>query len=369
MHAVYKYPARFSPEFTKSAISIFSKPGETVIDPFCGGGTTAIESLLNGRHSLNSDLSPLAMFLTKAKTRNYSTTSLNRVKKWSDESQEASFRDLCKHKDYLDDSSVDIGALKLPTYSTIRIALTSWEFRLRQLGTAEDLARLCLLRVGQRLLDLKRQKPSLDLMRRELDRAVSNTLRAVQVFDKNIRLLDNDNSRPICKVSQTPIKELHKEFKKQEKAKLAVFSPPYPGVHVLYPRWQIEGRKESSAPFWLAGVEGCTIETTYTMGRRGVDKTEEFMSNYLQGVKALREVLTPDALVVQMVGFMDPKQQLPALLHCMREAGYREKKYKSCETSADGRLWRSVPGQKWYNAVRDKKPATSREVVLIHSMN
>ena len=30
-------------------------------------------------------------------------------------------------------------------------------------------------------------------------------------------------------------------------------SPPYPGVHVLYHRWQVDGRKEAPGPFWIAG--------------------------------------------------------------------------------------------------------------------
>lgn len=33
---------------------------------------------------------------------------------------------------------------------------------------------------------------------------------------------------------------------------LILTSPPYPGVHVLYHRWQVQGRKETPAPFWIA---------------------------------------------------------------------------------------------------------------------
>ena len=33
---------------------------------------------------------------------------------------------------------------------------------------------------------------------------------------------------------------------------LVVTSPPYPGVHVLYHRWQVDGRKEAPLPFMIA---------------------------------------------------------------------------------------------------------------------
>ena len=31
-------------------------------------------------------------------------------------------------------------------------------------------------------------------------------------------------------------------------ADLVVTSPPYPGIHMLYHRWQVDGRKETDAP-------------------------------------------------------------------------------------------------------------------------
>jgi hypothetical protein len=39
----------------------------------------------------------------------------------------------------------------------------------------------------------------------------------------------------------------------ERKAKLIVTSPPYPGVHVLYHRWHVDGRRETPAPYWIAG--------------------------------------------------------------------------------------------------------------------
>ena len=41
-HNFYRYPARFSPAFASTAIELFSKPGDVVLDPYMGGGTTIV---------------------------------------------------------------------------------------------------------------------------------------------------------------------------------------------------------------------------------------------------------------------------------------------------------------------------------------
>lgn len=50
-HALYKYPARMSPPLARSLILGLTNPGDLVLDPFIGGGTTAIEALSTGRGS------------------------------------------------------------------------------------------------------------------------------------------------------------------------------------------------------------------------------------------------------------------------------------------------------------------------------
>ena len=60
-HDVYRYPARFSPLFARTAINLFTNPGETVLDPFMGGSTSLVEALAfgpaRGRHGYQPNLS------------------------------------------------------------------------------------------------------------------------------------------------------------------------------------------------------------------------------------------------------------------------------------------------------------------------
>src|SRR6266851_5608421 len=62
-HCFYRYPARFSPQFVSSAIEAFSKPGDIVLDPYMGGGTTMVEAMVRGRRPIGCDLNSLAVFV------------------------------------------------------------------------------------------------------------------------------------------------------------------------------------------------------------------------------------------------------------------------------------------------------------------
>lgn len=51
------YPGNFVPQIPEQLIKRYTKPGDWVIDPFCGSGTTADVADTLGRNSLNVDLS------------------------------------------------------------------------------------------------------------------------------------------------------------------------------------------------------------------------------------------------------------------------------------------------------------------------
>ena len=67
LHYVIAYPAAFRPELPAYFINRYTNKGDWVLDPFCGGGTTALEANLLGRRACASDINPLAMRVTRAK--------------------------------------------------------------------------------------------------------------------------------------------------------------------------------------------------------------------------------------------------------------------------------------------------------------
>ena len=67
-HGIHKYPAKFIPQIPRYCIESFSKPGDIVLDPFMGSGTTLLESYVSGRESYGIDIHPLARLIAKVKT-------------------------------------------------------------------------------------------------------------------------------------------------------------------------------------------------------------------------------------------------------------------------------------------------------------
>lgn len=61
------YLGTFPPALARSIVAMLSEPGDTVMDPFCGRGTTLLETRLLGRIPVASDLNPIAIALACAK--------------------------------------------------------------------------------------------------------------------------------------------------------------------------------------------------------------------------------------------------------------------------------------------------------------
>jgi hypothetical protein len=66
-HAMCSYLGTFPPSLVRGIISLLSEPGDRILDPFSGRGTTLLEARLLGRHALVSDLNPMAVALSRAK--------------------------------------------------------------------------------------------------------------------------------------------------------------------------------------------------------------------------------------------------------------------------------------------------------------
>ncbi len=66
-HGYHRYPAKFIPQIVQKLIKEYTLPGDTVIDPFGGCGTTLVEAKLAGRKSYGFDINPVAKLITQAK--------------------------------------------------------------------------------------------------------------------------------------------------------------------------------------------------------------------------------------------------------------------------------------------------------------
>ena len=66
-HPMCSYMAMFPPRIPHYFIERFTRPGDRVLDPFSGRGTTPTQACVNGRIGIASDLNPLAYALSRAK--------------------------------------------------------------------------------------------------------------------------------------------------------------------------------------------------------------------------------------------------------------------------------------------------------------
>src|SRR5258707_12070172 len=94
-------------------------------------------------------------------------------------------------------------------------------------------------------------------------------------------------------------------------------SPPYPGVHVVYHRWQVDGRKEAPLPFMIANKLDGSGASYYTMGDRKNPGLESYFMNIKASMSSVAALADAYTVVVQMIAFSDPKSQLPRYLEVM----------------------------------------------------
>ena len=80
LHSLCPYFAMFPEGFVLEQLYAYTRPDEVVLDPFCGRGTAILESLLNNRQAIGSDINPVAACVAGAKADVPSIdTVLNRV--------------------------------------------------------------------------------------------------------------------------------------------------------------------------------------------------------------------------------------------------------------------------------------------------
>ena len=83
-HPMCSYLASFPASLTHALIARYSRPGDVVLDPFSGRGTTPLQACAEGRIGVGNDLNPFAHLLTAAKvepaTRAQATTRLAQLR-------------------------------------------------------------------------------------------------------------------------------------------------------------------------------------------------------------------------------------------------------------------------------------------------
>ncbi len=77
-HCFHTYPAMMIPQVARRLISMFGRCGMTLLDPFCGSGTTLVEASMANLNAWGIDINPLALLVARTKTTLLDTPPLRR---------------------------------------------------------------------------------------------------------------------------------------------------------------------------------------------------------------------------------------------------------------------------------------------------
>lgn len=369
-HAFYRYPARFSPLFARAAIQAFTEPGDLVLDPFMGGATTLVEARALGRAGVGLDINSLSCFIARAKTTLMSDADLAAIREWTHTTVGAlSMRrpaeratEWIKRGYHRNIDTHDTWAIRKS------IELTLSQVSLLRSRTREVFGRAILLRTSQWALDCRTDVPTASQFRKSFISFTDEMITGAKAFRKAV------NSPSNRRRTRAPVAVFNRSAEGADQdasirgfgaPRLILTSPPYPGVHVVYHRWQVLGRRETPAPYWIANSLDGSGLSYYTFGHRKNPGLKTYFEKARSTFRSLAQLADEETLFVQMLAFSDPSWQLSEYLVAMNDAGLVEVPMPQLANAADGRLWRTVPNRKWYADMRGDSGAGS-EVVLFH---
>jgi len=312
-HNFYRYPARFSPAFARAFIATCTQPGDLVLDPFVGGGTTLVEAQALGRRAIGVDLSSLAVFVSTVKTTPLPEAAIVELGRWIA---------TLLPKLNLQRSSVHFAEWAANGYYRNMECARTWRIRkLLELSLSEvrrlfdsdaaAFARCAILRTGQWALDGRRTIPPAAAFRARLQENFLDMLAGVKHLPARKVGPGEPGSVTVLQHSAANLNELT-VIRESGSPRLILTSPPYPGLHVLYHRWQIRGGREAPAPYWIADKLDGSTSLYYTLGDRREIELKRYFRELEACFRSIAYVAGPETIVVQMVAFSEPQRSAPA---------------------------------------------------------
>ena len=350
--AIHWYPGRFASQIPAALIGLLSEPGETVLDPFAGSGTTLVEAQRLRRRSVGIELSPIGALIASGKTL---AVSAMQVQKMANELLEHARNALVaadmERRDHISTPAAVQGD-KWYAPSVFRHLGALWRVVNEQSGPSQVLARLAFSAV---LLPVCRETRHwgyvCDNSTPKSDR-VGNVI--VAFGEVLARLCDAYAERDaeyrargdgIAEISSAEV--LNGDALSLAPrlpaggADLVVTSPPYSGVcdYVKAQRLSME---------WF----GCDIEPLRQLEigarskRHRGNAQEGYISEMGAVLRALRRCLRPDGTAAIIVGQSAERQAtLPTVLKALKDADFEVRLNVNRRVSSRRRQNPSIRGE------------------------
>jgi site-specific DNA-methyltransferase (cytosine-N4-specific) len=288
-HGLHPWPAKFIPDIPAKAIARYSRPGDTVLDPFCGSGTTALEALRQGRGFVMADVNPFAIRVSEGKCEVPDDRERLAITMWA-----AGLTVARPHPDLLEQ------APPIPNFDywfspEVTAQLVSLRGAISSLGVARAFLETAFSSI---IVAVSNQESETRYRR------VAKSITAEETLARFLRRLDGA-LRMAAEVSAMTDRELPRVYRVadardlsssvDESVALAVFSPPYPNTfdYHLYHRFRM---------FWL-GFDPRTVKPREIGAHLRYEPGHlQWLSDMGDSFRGLRGLLRPAAHVVCVVG-------------------------------------------------------------------
>jgi DNA modification methylase len=235
-HSIHPYPAKFIPQIPNVLIQELSSFGDTVLDPFCGSGTTLVEALLLKRQAIGIDANPIACLISQAKTVRLSISEceilknleapLHRMEEWFSSGQSNLFE-----KDY---DIICPESSKIPFWFE-RHVITELAYIKALCNTlpSEACRTIALTAFSSIIVSVSKQDSDTRYVRKEKHISKGDTIKRFQralyfTLDRVIEFGDLVEPSFKCNVIHGNILEPPNDLPKVD---LVVCSPPYPNAY------------------------------------------------------------------------------------------------------------------------------------------
>ena len=248
-HNIHPYPAKFIPQLAENFIKILSRPDDLVWDPFCGSGTTGLESILAGRNSVNTDINPISKIIGTAKTTKINSEIDEKLNNLIEYLQEINLESIPKNK--FDNSVPEIPNLEHWFSNNVVVELALIRFEIEKIRN--KVTRNIALAAFSKIITSVSYQSEETRYSSKKKIVVSGT--TINTFIKNLRHMIKKLYELELKLGNNiAVFEIHDNRKnlpntrslkiKEESVDLIITSPPYPNAYdyFLYNRFRL---------FWL----------------------------------------------------------------------------------------------------------------------
>ena len=293
LHSIHPYPARFVPQIPRNLIQLFHPVGGgPVLDPFCGSGTTLVESQAMGIPSYGIDVNPIATLVSKVKTNPPDQelgTIASRLVSSAEASTVSAFPDIPRVTHWFSPGAA--------------LALTKLT---RVLADVPDPIVRDALKVALSRIIVRVSRQDSDTRYAAVDRSFEES-EVYRLYIESARLLDNVFRREHSNMFRqwAPSGVLAKDLLTVEPDELPyrfgliITSPPYPNAYEywLYHKYRM---------YWLGEnpltARDAEIGARPNYFRRNPETPDDFRRQMSRCFGLFRQVTLPSALVCVVIG-------------------------------------------------------------------